>query len=200
MRSQLMIDRIPALFLFGALLIAVLTATPAAAESPAGIHVVGSGEVKVVPDMARLSLKVRREGADAAALKRELDEVTAAVLELTETLDIERRDVTAASVNVYPGYRPVEGQEPERFLIASRNIEVTVRDLEQIAALINGALERGANGIGGVQLDASNRADLERQAMDLAIQDAVREARQMAEQFDVELGVLRNASASSHQV
>ena len=35
-----------------------------------------TGEVQVVPDMARLTLEVRREGADPAALKRELDTVT----------------------------------------------------------------------------------------------------------------------------
>lgn len=168
----------------------------ARAEEPGGIHVSGVGEVRVVPDMARVTLEVRREGEDAAALKRELDAATEAVLSLTRDLDIAERDVTAAAVQIFPRYRPDDGAPAG--VIASRSVEVTVRDLEDLGALINGALERGANGVGGVQLDASNRPDLERQALDLAIDDAVHEARQMAKRFDVTLGALTDASTSSH--
>jgi hypothetical protein len=183
-----------------AILPALLVILPVAAQPPAGIHVSGIGEVQVVPDMARLTLEVRREGEDAAGLKRELDQVTAAVLDLAKQLDIAERLVTAAAVSIYPRYpRPKDDQQPEG-IIASRTIEVTVEDLEQLGELINGALERGANGVRNVQLDASNRVELERKALDLAIDDAVQEARRMAQRFEVELGPLRDASASSHQV
>jgi len=187
-------------FSLAALLLSVTL--PAAAEAITGIHVSGIGEVRVVPDMARLTLEVRREGTDAAALKSELDEVTARVLELARELDIAERHVTAAAVNIYPRYRPrPQDQEPvPDGVIASRTIEVTVEQLDVLAQLINGALERGANGVGGVQLDASNRPELEHEALDLAIDDAVQEARRMAERFEVELGPLKDASASTHQV
>lgn len=184
--------------LLGALLLWPIAAP--ADEPPGGIHVSGIGEVRVVPDTARVTLEVRREGEDAAALKSELDEVTAAVLELARELDIPERHVTAAAVNVYPRYRPTERAPEPAGVIASRTVEVTVEDLARLGELINGALERGANGVGGVQLDASNRAELENKALDLAIDDAVDEARRIARRFDVELGRLNDASASSHPV
>lgn len=182
------------------LLCTALSSAGFASEPLTGIHVNGTGEVAVVPDMARLSLEVRREGPDANRLKAELDEVVAAVLDLTDGLDIARRDVTAAAVNIYPRYRPREGDSVIDGLIASRSIEVVLRDLGLIGDLINGALGRGVTGVGGVTLDASNRVELERRALDLAIDDARREAKQIAERFEVQLGVLRNVVAGSHSV
>lgn len=182
------------------LLAAGCLVVPAAADELTGIHVTGTGEVAVVPDLARLSLEVRREGPDANRLKAELDEVVVAVLGLTDALNIERRDVTAAAVNIYPRYRPSDQGSVIDGLIASRSIEVVLRDLALIGDLINGALERGVTGVGGIQLDAANRVELERQALDLAIDDARREARQIAARFEVRLGALKNAVAGSHAV
>lgn len=176
----------------------LLLPTLAAAEPLTGIHVNGAGEVRAVPDMARVTIEARREGTDAAALKKQLDQVTAAVLELTRELGIRERDVTAAAVNIYPRYWPQErDQERPEGVIASRTIEVTVRDLAILGDLINRALERGANGIQGVDLDVSNRRELEAEALDLAIDDAVQQARRMAKRFQVELGPLKDASTSS---
>lgn len=183
-----------------ALLIAALACAGAAAEGPNGIHVTGIGEIVVVPDMARLTLEVRREGPDAAALKADLDQVTSAVLELADELDIPRGDVTAAAVNIHPRYQRPNGDEQPEGVIASRTIEITLMELERIGELINGALERGANGVRGVALDASNRVELEQRALDNAIDDAVREARQVAERFDVNLGLLQDARTGNHQV
>lgn len=182
-------------------LLALLAGLLLAAAGPlraaeTGIQVSGVGEVQVVPDMARVALEVRREGADAAALKEELDKVTAEVLELGRSLDIAERDLTAAAVNIYPRYSRDPEQPTPDGVIASRTIEVILRDLEKVGDLINGALQAGANGVGGVQLDASNRAQLEQDALDRAIDDAVRKARQMAKRFEVELGPLQFASSS----
>lgn len=181
------------------LLLAAFAAVPAAAQEPlTGIHVSGFGEIQAVPDVADVTLEVRREGLEPAALKTELDQVVARVLELADELDIPRRHVTAAAVNVFPRYPRPEEKEPVEGVIATRSIEVHVEDLARLAELINGSLERGVNGVGGVRLDVANRAELERQALDLAIDDAVREARQVAERFGVRLGPLKNASSSGH--
>jgi len=191
-------QRIPAVTALA--LLALAAGAVQAAEAPSGIRVNGVGEAQVVPDMARLTLEVRREGEDAAALKDQLDAVTEAILELTDELAIERRDVTAAAVNIYPRYRRRDDEQVPAGVIASRRVEVTLRDLQDMGELINGALSRGANGVNGVVLDASNRPELERRALDLAIDDAVRTARQMAERFEVGLGPLLDASSASHSV
>jgi uncharacterized protein YggE len=174
-----------------------MTGSIAHAEPPAGIHVSGVGEVDVVPDMARIGLEVRREGPDAAALKPELDTVTRAVLELTRELGVADRDVTAAQVTVYPRYTNRNGEPVVDGVTATRTIAVTLRDLDRVGDLVNGALKRGVNGVAGVELDASKRKELERSALDLAIADAIAKAEHVAAQFGVRLGPLVDASTSA---
>jgi uncharacterized protein YggE len=172
---------------------------PAAAE-PTGIHVTGSGEVRAIPDMARVNLEVRREGEDASALKARLDEVTAGVIEMAGSMGIEKRDITAAAVSIRPRYRPSDGGTEADGLIASRLIVLVLRDLGNVGDLINGALQRGVNGIGGIELDLSNRSELERDALDLAIDDARDEALRVARRFGVTLGQVIDVSIDQHMV
>lgn len=170
-----------------------------AAETP-GLHVTGSGEVRAVPDMARVSLEVRREGEDASVLKAQLDEVAGAVLEMARDMGIEQRDVTAAAVSIRPRYRPSDQGAQVDGLVATRSIQLVLRNLADIGDLINDALERGVNGIAGIQLDLSNRPELERKALDLAIDDAKDEALRVARRFGVTLGELLDVSIDEHQV
>jgi uncharacterized protein YggE len=178
-------------------LVALAFAAPIVrAEPPAGIHVTGVGEVEVVPDLARIGLDVRRDGADAAALKPELDTVTRAVLTLARELGVEDRDVTAAQVTIYPRYTNRNGEPVVDGVTASRTISITLRDLDRVGDLVNGALKRGVNGVAGVELDSSKRKELERSALDLAIADAMAKAEHVAGQFDVRLGPLLDVSTS----
>ncbi len=187
---------------FSFLVIAWLASTlsVSAAAEIMGIHVAGSGEVRAVPNMARLSLEVRREGEDAAGMKAQLDEVTTAVLELAREMGIKKRDVTAAAISIRPRYQPSDKGAQADGLIASRSIQLVLWDLDDIGALINGALKRGVNGIANIQLDLSNRSELERQALDLAIDDAKDEARRVARRFGVGLGEVIDVSVDAHQV
>lgn len=165
-----------------------------------GLHVTGSGEVRAVPDMARVNLEVRREGEDASVLKAQLDEVSSEVLELARNMGIDRRDVTAAAISIRPRYRPSDQGAQVEGLTATRSIQLVLKNLADIGEVINGALERGVNGIAGIQLDLSNRSELERKALDLAIDDAKDEALRAARRFGVALGELIDASIDQHQV
>ena len=137
-----------------------------------GIHVSGRGEVLVIPDMARVTLRVTRDGQDAVALKKELDDVTRKVLSLTRSLKIEGKDVTAAVVNIQPRYRRGGGQSVIDGVTASRTIAVVLRDLDRYGQLMNGALELGVNSVSGTELDTSERQAREEEALALAMGDA----------------------------
>jgi uncharacterized protein YggE len=150
--------------------------------------------------MARVTLEVRQEGEDAAALKSQLDDVTASILKMAREMGIDKRHLTAAAVSIHPRYRRHDGEAEVDGLVASRTIEVLVEDLADMSAVINGGLQRGANGVSGVQLDLSNRDQLEREALDLAIDDARGEAARVARRFGVALGQVVDVSVDQHQV
>ena len=165
-------------------------------ETSLGIHVTGSGEVSVEPDMARFNLQVTRQGRDAAALKREMDDVTADILRLTDKLKIERKDVTAAMVQIQPNRVYQNKRQTIDGVIATRGISIVLRDLDQIGGLINAALEMGINDVGGVVLDTSKRAKLESEALDLAMQDAQAQAAQIAKGFNVRIAGVKDVRVS----
>ncbi len=163
-----------------------------------GIHVNGQGEVLVEPDMARYTLNVTRQGRDAAALKKELDQTVEKVLAMTDGLGIKRRDVTAAYVNIHPNYRNNRGESTVDGVIASRTVTIVVRDLATLPGLIDRSLEFGANSIGGVQLDYADRVGAERQALELALSDAQREAAAVAKHLGVRLGDVLDVHVDGH--
>ncbi len=171
-------------------LIASQLAAPLVLAQVRGIHVSGRGVLQVQPDMARLTLQVTREGQDATALKKSLDDVTREVLKLTRSLAIAREDVTAAAVNIQPRYRRGSGSNVIDGVRASRTITVVLRDLERYGELMNAALELGVNSISGTALDTSEREDLEKQALDLAMVNAREEAQRVAAGFGVRAGSL----------
>ncbi|MBQ0799268.1 MAG: SIMPL domain-containing protein [Porticoccaceae bacterium] len=171
-----------------------------ASEPLQGIHVPGRGEVLVVPDMVSMTFQVSRQGRDAVLLKQELDQVTQTVLELTDSLDIPRTDVTAALVNINPRSRYENKRHIIDSVTASRTIHVVLKNLDQYGPLINGSLKLGINNIGGVRLASSKRVALEQQALELAIADAKWEAKAIARQFDVRVLGVRDVRVGSHAV
>lgn len=182
---------------FATLLMAALSTT-AAAETPVGIHVSGRGTLDVAPDMGQVVLHVRREGTRASALKAELDEVVAAVLKLTRTLQIEQRDVTATALSITPRYQRRDNESVVEGLVASRQIEITLRDLDRYGDLLNESLALGVNNTDPIRLDSSERATLEDQALELAMADARAEAGKIAAGFEVQLGPVTDVQVGSH--
>lgn len=165
-----------------------------------GIHVNGQGEVLAEPDLLRVTLQVNRQGRDARALKKEMDAITAEVLKLTDRLKVDRKDVTAAMVNIAPNYRYENDRQTMDGVTASRSINVTLRQIDQVGTLMNDALDLGINSVGGVQLDVSNRVELEQQALTQAIEDAKAEAARIAQEFGVRVAGVLNVHAGRHSV
>ncbi|MEM1231059.1 MAG: SIMPL domain-containing protein [Pseudomonadota bacterium] len=165
-----------------------------------GIHVTGQGEILVEPDMLRVALQVNRQGRDARALKQEMDRIAASVLKLTDRLGIDRKDVTAAMVNIQPNYRYENQRQTMDGVTASRSVSIILRDLDSVGELMDQALAAGVNSIGGLQLDVSKRVELEQQALTLAIDDAKAEAARIAQEFGVRVAGVLNVHVGRHSV
>ena len=158
-----------------------------------GIHVTGVGEVEAAPDMATVPLSVQVDGADPAAIKMSVDELTRAILAVVRDLDIAKRDTTARNIRLQPRFRYDKGETRLLGYTASRDISVVVRDLDVVGKLMDRALAAGATRVDPPNYDHSDRKALARQALDLAIENARSEAAHVASQFSVGLGHLTEA-------
>ena len=77
-----------------------------------------------------------------------------------------------------------------------RQVEVELRDLDQLGPLLERAVTAGANQVGDASLDSTRRKELERQAMTLAVQDAAANAGTLAQAAGARLGPVRSLNAS----
>jgi uncharacterized protein YggE len=183
-----------------------LSLTPFAAAvadeaRPRTVNVSGLGEVAAEPDLARITLGVEARKPTLAEARSEVNATIERVLKLTRDLRIDPKHVNATRVQVQPEYNwnPKDRKRVLLGYVVSRQVQVELRDLEQLGALLERAVDAGVNQMGDPALDSSRRKEFEREAMSRAVQDARLNAEALAGAAGVRLGPVRslNGAASS---
>ncbi len=151
-----------------------------------GIRVTGTSKVSVVPDMARFTLAINEQGDNLVSIKSSVDAKTAKVVGLCKKLGVETKDITSSEVSIHPQYN----YQTKKFLgyEVSREIKVTLKDLKNYTALVNGAIESGITTIRNIILDTSKRDELGLKALAAASNSAKTKAMILAKSNGVTLG------------
>jgi uncharacterized protein len=172
-----------------------------AGDSPSRtVAVSGEGVVSAEPDLARISLGIESRKPALADARAEVAATVDRVLALTRSLRVDPKLVNATRLRVQPDYS-WNDKERKRVLlgyVVSRQVEVELRDLEQLGPLLERAVDAGVNQIGDPQLDSSRRNDLEREAMTKAVQDARLNAETLARAAGARLGAVRVLNGQSN--
>lgn len=163
------------------------------------ITVNGIGSSSVAPDRAAVQMSIVARSSTVAAAQEVAADVAAKVLEVTGNLGIDREQVDTTGSSVRPDYRwNREREEQElRGYIAERQIQVDLRDLDKLGALIEGAVEAGVNQVSPPQLDSSKRREAYREALDAAARDAQANAAQLASSLGARLGEVLQITTDS---
>jgi uncharacterized protein YggE len=168
-----------------------------AAEPPASVvQVKGQGEASVVPDRARLSMAIEARNAELAAAEKKVNDSTRAALAELKSLGIKDEDIATAGYSVNPEYDWVNNQQKFRGYFARREVNVTVKKLDQIGDVILKLTKAGVNQINPPVLESSKIKDAERGALAAAMDDAVGQARVVAEGLTMRLGPARTVNAT----
>nr|WP_255697783.1 oxidative stress defense protein [Pantoea sp. Pb-8] len=160
-------------------------------ELPNGPHVVTSGQASVDarPDMATLSIVVNVSSKDAAEAKKQADDRVAQYFDFLQKNGIEKKDIDAANLSTQPEYDYTkEGKSVLKGYRAVRQVQVTLRQLDKLNELLDGALKSGLNEIRSVELGVANADSFKDQARKAAIANATQQARALAEEFNAKLG------------
>ena len=112
-------------------------AVQAADERPRTVNVSGSGEVAAEPDLAHVTLGVEARKPTMADARAEVARTVDRVLALTRDLRIDPKFVNATRVQVQPEYSWNEKDRKQVLLgyIVSRQVQVELRDLEQLGVV-----------------------------------------------------------------
>ena len=167
-----------------------MAASAAAQPAPSGtITVVAEGEVEAEPDIAFLNTGVQADApTPREALTRANDQMERVIGALLAA-GIPEEDIQTSGFNVFPLNDPREpvgpvpagpvppGRPQEQTYRAINTVNVTLRDLSRVDALLDALLEAGITNIGGLRFGVQDTAALHAQAL----AEAVRGARPLAQ-------------------
>jgi hypothetical protein len=189
----------------GAFAVLTFLADPAVAqeEAPRRIVVTGTGEIRARPDIAVISAGVIVQSETASAALAENSRAMSAVLQQLRTSGLAEQDLQTSQFSVTPLY---ESQPPERETIAppriigyqvSNQVTASVRDIDQLGAVLDALVSAGATNIDGPSFDIADPEQLLGEARDAAVADALARARRYAAAAGVELGEILSIEEAS---
>jgi len=148
-----------------------------ATEPVPSITITGHGKVLYVPDMGYIHVGISAEGVTAAEAWQKNEAVVKKIFAALKDLGLEEKDFKTTNLNVQPRYLHKKDQAP-KFLgyTVSYDLEVRVRKLDQMGALLDRMVEAGANRNMNISFGCSNLDELVDQARTKAVADARKRA------------------------
>ncbi|HEY7691398.1 MAG TPA: SIMPL domain-containing protein [Gaiellaceae bacterium] len=149
-----------------------------AAAAQHSIVVSGTGAVTTVPDRAQVSFGVSTDGKTAsAALRANAAEMTRVIAAL-KAQGIAAADIRTDLISLSPRYS--QSGDAVVGYTATNSVSATVRNLAKVGAVIDAAVDAGANQVSGPNLVRSDSAALYRAALRAAVADAKGKAQAIA--------------------
>lgn len=178
-----------------ALVVAALggVARPEAAQSadeatPAGLTVTGLGSVRTVPDRASFSFGVETQAATARAALTQNAAEAKKLLDALRAAGIAAADLQTSQVSLNP--RTDERGTGIVGYSAITTVTATLRDLSRAGAVVDAAVDAGANTVSGPSLTRGDTDAQYRQALRLAYADARTKAEALAAAAGKTLGAV----------
>jgi uncharacterized protein len=181
----------------GALALLILPAVPAAVaqeETPRRLVVTGTGEASARPDIAVISAGVVVQADSASAALADNTRAMNAVLEELRAAGLAQEDIQTSQFAVTPLYESrqpdPQGIEPPRIVgyQVSNQVTARVREIDRLGATLDALVGAGANSIDGLYFDLADPKQVQGEARDAAVADALAKARRYATAAGVELG------------
>ncbi|MEX2547789.1 MAG: SIMPL domain-containing protein [Chloroflexota bacterium] len=137
------------------------------------VSVTGKGTVFVTPDLAEVSLGVQLRRPWLRAARDDAAQIMNAVLSAVRNLGVADADIQTTMLNISPVYDYSIDQTARITGYQVTNIvDVTVRDLDLLAAVIDDCVAAGATTVNGVTFRVADPGTAERVAREAAVRDA----------------------------
>ena len=162
-------------------------------ELPGGSHaieVTGSGSATVAPDQAQVHLGVSVTRSTAASAQTEAAKIMDKVLAAIRAVGIASNDIKTTNVSLYPVYE--YRNDPSTPVVTGYRLDngvlVTVRDLGDVAAVLDNGIAAGATSVDGVAFLISDPTNAQNRALADAYADARTKAEALAKAAGLTLG------------
>lgn len=187
-----------------AALLAALYQSPALAQpaDPArrSVSVGGQGEVRTLPDRARLTLAVELQGPAVEGTQAEVNRIVRRYLEQLRAAGVEDRHLRSSAVQIQPEYSWDDKTRQARLTgyRVRRDLVLEVQDLAQLGDRILAATAAGLNHVAPPELYSSQAGVLQKQALVRATEDARDKAALLAQTLGMRLGPVQRLVVQDH--
>jgi uncharacterized protein YggE len=159
-------------------------------QQPPVIVTRGEAILKRAPDQAWVSIAAESRAATAAQAQQANADAMRAVQAALAKSGLPADAVKTTGYSLQPDMEYSGGRSRVRGYIARNSIEVRVDDLQKLSTVIDAAGQSGATNMSGLRFDLKDRANVEREALRLAVQDAMARARAIAAGANAQIGAI----------
>jgi uncharacterized protein YggE len=151
----------------------------------------GQAESRVKPDRASIAVGVQTRANTAAEAGSQNARKQQAIIDAIKARGISSDDIATSNYSVTPELRYREGESPlVTGFVVSNEVDVLVRQVSSVGAVIDAALAAGANQINSLTFTVAHADSARRAALAAAVTDAKADAEVMARAAGGTLGPL----------
>lgn len=162
-------------------------------DKPPLLTVRGTAEVMAAPDLAVIRLGVEAQQKSAGDAQQQVNRAAQAIFQALQSAGVQHDSIRSTGVTLNPVYtHPGErGGEPKLAGYRAQNVvSVRVPDMDRVGPVLDAGLGAGANRVDGLQFSLRDDAELRRDALSQAIQEARTKAETMASALGVTLAAV----------
>jgi uncharacterized protein len=169
-------------------------------ERPRTIDVVGTGQVRGVPDVLSLTLGVSTRDKSAGTALTHNSELTSQLIGVLRDAGVDDKDVQTTNLSISPVYDD-DGENVIGYGVTN-TVDVQIRDLNKAGPIVDAAAEVAGDEIvvNSLYFSFDDDSDLVAQARAEAVKRARTQAEQLAKAAGVELGDVLTISESTSSV
>ncbi len=160
---------------------------PQQITSPHTLTVTGDGKVIAQANAVQLQIAVITKGKDVTETQQINATIMNRVIQSLLNLNIPRENIQTAAYTVSPIYNYVDGKQVFNGFEVTNAISVKITEMNQVGAVIDTAVQSGANRISSLQFSVDNADYYYQQALSLALQNAQVKAKTIADTMQLSL-------------
>ena len=173
----------------------------------------GEGKVVAIPDVAKFTFSVITEGGkDIASIQQENAQKNNNSISLLKDNGVEDKDIKTAGYSLQPRYqyfscpvgknsstKPCPPPEIVGYSI-NQTTSVKIRDFEKAGEILSGVVQGGVNSVSELFFTIDDRTEIENQARQEAIANAISKAESIAQAGNFNLGKILSINENSFSV
>lgn len=171
-----------------------LTVNQTVTQKQTTFDVTGKSNIVTIPDEARVQLGIDVTESTVARAQERANQTINNISQALQDLGIPKKDIRTQNYSIYPDYDYANTGRRILGYRVNTQLQVTLTDFEKLNQVIDQATALGSNQVGGVSFSLSEQKEQEltKQARQEAIEDAKKDAQELAGLAEIKLGRVIN--------